>query len=91
MLTEDEMSDEMKAELESLDQAMETSGQLAVSLIALARNLEGKHKEEAIRLADIADNLADNLLGIGMNLDRFLCNRIRNSSPKIEVMLGTSK
>ena len=84
------MLDEMKAELKSLDQAMETSGQLAISLNALARTLDGKRKEEALQLAEIADNLADNLLGIGMNLERLLCDHVRTSSPKIEVLQGMS-
>ena len=85
------MLDEMKSEIESLDDAMETSSELAISLIKLAGTLDGEQKEEAIRFADIADNLADNLLGIGMNLERFRCGRIRNSSLKIEVLPGMSK
>ena len=62
----------MRAELESLDKAMDASGELATNLIQLSRTLEGWQKEKAARLADVADKMADELLGISLNLQRFL-------------------
>jgi len=62
----------IRAELKNLDKTMDTSGDLATSLTQLARALEGEQKEKAARLADVADNLADELLGISLNLQRFL-------------------
>jgi hypothetical protein len=72
MHTGDEMLKTMRAELESLDKAMDASGELATSLIQLSRTLEGWQKEKAARLADVADNMADELLGISLNLQRSL-------------------
>jgi len=55
------MLNTMRAELKSLDKAMDASGELATSLIQLSWTLEGEQKEKAARLADAADNLADDL------------------------------
>ncbi len=52
---------------------MDTAGDLATTLTQLARTLEGEPKEKAARLSDAADNLADDLLGISLNLQRSLC------------------
>jgi hypothetical protein len=66
------MLNTMRAELKSLHKAMDASGELATSLIQLSRTLEGEQKEKTASLADVADNLADELLGISLNLQRFL-------------------
>jgi hypothetical protein len=63
------MLDAIKAELESLDRAMEVCGELAVRLDRLAKALEGEQKEEAANLGEVADKLADGLLGISINLE----------------------
>jgi dsDNA-binding SOS-regulon protein len=72
MHTGDEMLNTIRAELKSLDKAMDTAGELATSLTQLSRTLEGEQKEKAARLADATDNLADELLGISLNLQRLL-------------------
>jgi hypothetical protein len=66
------MLNTIRTELKNLDKAMDTVGELATSLIQLSRTLEGEQKEKAARLADVADNLADDLLGISLNFQRFL-------------------
>ena len=66
------MLNTIRTELKNLDKAMDTVGELATSLTQLSRTLEGEQKEKAARLADAADNLADELLGIRLNLQRFL-------------------
>jgi hypothetical protein len=66
------MLDTMKSESESLENAVDASGELAIGLNELAKTLEGEQKEQATRLADLADKIADDLLGISLNLQRFL-------------------
>ncbi len=54
-------------------QAIETSNQLAAGLSALARTLEGEQQEEAIRLKDMANVLADNLAGSSLHVCQCAC------------------
>ena len=84
MLIGDEMLKTMRAELESLDKAMDASGELATSLIQLSKNLDGWQKEKATRLADVADKMADELLGISLNLQRSLWVLSRSSKRQPE-------
>ncbi len=72
MRTTDEMLNTMRAELKSLDKAMDASGNLATSLTQLSKTLGGEQKEKAAKLAETADKMADDLLGISLNLQRHL-------------------
>jgi len=54
----------MKPEIEALGRLADVAGEIEVGIAELARGLNGEAQSEALRLRDVADELADGMTAV---------------------------
>ena len=71
----------MRSEVKAVDQFADVASEIEIGLAELSEGLEGEAKAKALHLRDLADQLADGLTAIYVELAKLEVAQINNDSP----------